>query len=1727
MPGKSYEYKVTIGVLVNTRGLKSGTAEVTERLSSWERQAQRAIEKFEKLSRAIEKAEKANSRVSNGGGQRVGGIDNAMLKAMADIARMQRQAERGEKELTRTFEREAKAQASAKAREMRRAADSMIREIDRVNRAETRQYSGRNNLPSGGILGKIVGGNLFAEGLQSGLSAITSLLGAAADKSVELGIASVKLAGDFEITTNALAAFTGSTRSARAELAQIDETARNTAGLRLIPAEEGFQRLRALGFQAEQARAFIKELGEEKLLSGASDEALDRIIFNFAQIASGGQKVSQELREILTAMPTLRNAFYDAFGTLDPKKIQTFFDKNTDEAFKRLTDAMAKQKSAAGGLNDAWGKVSDELIQAGRSFGEPFLKPVTEDLKNLSKYLRENGESWKEWGESTKNVYLGVVSLFQKFDSSEDTFLGNSTRRLKTLIGWTKYLPGSLLGTLDDLSNEGERVDMLRKRARQSGIMGAKTQDQIDSENEVKTAIVNTQQDIVELEQKAIQQRLDIIKTYYDEKINIIQVNSRIELAAVDAVLTDTIGQEIEVIQKRQKILEGGLQQQIEATRKHYTELIQLNVGNETEQLKLQFEGNQKLRGLTADLIESQIKFQKDLAEKEKRILEDRRQAQIRFAELEKEIGKSRFDNAIFDIERALERQTVTTEEGYSQLLEVTNASFAEQIRLSRQSYELQLKDLSLTVEQRENLMKQMYFAEEKLAEDNRRAILEIEDNRYKDQVRRLEQFTQRQKAVFESQASIIRGMAGFFDSSDFDKQSYQAFRTAFMGDNIAKEIDRLIGRRQMAYEAYDKFVKEAKQNKGEEYLTGDFMKDSGNAAERVRNLDEVIKQNQNILTEYQRDISDTAKEIDKLGKELTIVAGAYRNFDEIAKKSLQSEQEKQMASANLDLLLAESKFKIASARERSNLQYLADANKPKDGETATKEFEDAIKALDAFDKAIADTSGKNVNGFTLDMLEARNAIRLTKDAITNLTGSQEQQKLDQYRNSIEGLTESIKNLSGGDIATMNALTDIFKKDSLRQQKSDLIEIRRLEYEIANAPIVDSLAIQKAYLEDILSLRHQETNAIIASNRAELELSQAMAISANQIRARVLEHLASQKTLNESFADGIIAVYDKVGAKLDENIDKMTEKLGIFGSLIGEPLKAIARNTLTNFTKGVLDNFLPPELSAALNKTGNPIVDQQIESNKYLKSIDSKLNIGASNQSFQANSDSNSGGLWGLIKTLLGGNSNAQTGNSAQSVQNIPQIINTQGGGSAPVISSQQMNAVTQSGQMQIGGGSGVNTTIGANIPTLTTNNTPQSLGGAMQQVQSGLPTVLAGRNRSVRNMPTGSIVDGSMVVNGRSRFSQMFGKGGIFGEQGFGFNSGTISTVGALGGMAGSLIGGPVGSIMMGAASGIGMMSSLSSILGITSLGGPVGLAIGAAIGGVIALGSVLFGRNKQRKADEKTRNTAMGDAFKAIDKLISDVNSDKIDGDSALSQADEIRKNYVEQMGQLKDGKTRRIALADVARIDAKISTLKSAVTGQQQRKDKMLMLTPTFADGGGVSDFISSNYRNNPLGYVQGPGSSRSDSISAWFPVAGTHARISNREYVLDAETTRNVGVWNLDRLRAGKGKNLGEISRMMNRTYEPRIKLADGGAVNSFSSSGAGSGGTGSGIQMKAETHVVIYQSADGSIQSVSTETYLDTPQGKQKVESIVEAKIYENKSSGKIPTAINRVNKGQG
>lgn len=111
------------------------------------------------------------------------------------------------------------------------------------------------------------------------------------------------------------------------------------------------------------------------------------------------------------------------------------------------------------------------------------------------------------------------------------------------------------------------------------------------------------------------------------------------------------------------------------------------------------------------------------------------------------------------------------------------------------------------------------------------------------------------------------------------------------------------------------------------------------------------------------------------------------------------------------------------------------------------------------------------------------------------------------------------------------------------------------------------------------------------------------------------------------------------------------------------------------------------------------------------------------------------------------------------------------------------------------------------------------------------------------------------------------------------------------------------------------------------------------------------IFGRSKIRRKEEQQRTQIINDSLGQLQQILKDVKADRLDGAQAVLQATQIRGAYLEQVGQLKDSKTRRIAEKDVSRLDLVAAQIRQASDLQTARKEVAVNLVPTFANGGRV--------------------------------------------------------------------------------------------------------------------------------------------------------------------------------
>lgn len=379
-----------------------------------------------------------------------------------------------------------------------------------------------------------------------------------------------------------------------------------------------------------------------------------------------------------------------------------------------------------------------------------------------------------------------------------------------------------------------------------------------------------------------------------------------------------------------------------------------------------------------------------------------------------------------------------------------------------------------------------------------------------------------------------------------------------------------------------------------------------------------------------------------------------------------------------------------------------------------------------------------------------------------------------------------------------------------------------------------------------------------------------------------------------------------------------------------------------------------------------------------------------------------------------------------------------------------------------------------------------------------GTPSYNPFAGDAVRNFTGGNLAAGTAPpLSSGANFggTGLSAIGGLGQVAGFGLTGALLGSQLGRGSIGGGILGG-LGGLLGG---GIGAAALMPSLFGVGTAAGSSPFAAAAfgfltnpftiAAAGALLVGAYFVGRSAARRRDEKTRNQAMIDAFRQIDELITKVNNDQIDGASALQSAEQIRESYMQAMSQLKTKKTRDIALKDVSRIDAKIATLKAAIANQTLRKERLEQSVPTFADGGNLSSFAATNYKNNPLGYQTG------GQQFGYFPNAGMVASYNERgsEYILDAETTRNLGVQNLDRLRMTKGRDLNLRQRMaIPQRYEggsvaPNVNTAPSSSNSSGEPSFVITNHITLGVEDLINTIIEVISANDGSRKQISNLT----------------------------------------
>jgi hypothetical protein len=151
--------------------------------------------------------------------------------------------------------------------------------------------------------------------------------------------------------------------------------------------------------------------------------------------------------------------------------------------------------------------------------------------------------------------------------------------------------------------------------------------------------------------------------------------------------------------------------------------------------------------------------------------------------------------------------------------------------------------------------------------------------------------------------------------------------------------------------------------------------------------------------------------------------------------------------------------------------------------------------------------------------------------------------------------------LNGGRQADADLFAALTPLGQAQREYNDLLS----DQAALSDPLVASQTIQNELLRDKISLQQRDLEAVIATNRAQLELADATTYHATQANAKVVEFLAHQKNITEVVADAKTGVMQTTFDLIDRGLDRWTSKLGIIGNLAKQILSDFIRLALTPF----------------------------------------------------------------------------------------------------------------------------------------------------------------------------------------------------------------------------------------------------------------------------------------------------------------------------------------------------------------------------------------------------------------------------------------------------------------------------------------------------------------------------------------------------------------------------------
>lgn len=145
----------------------------------------------------------------------------------------------------------------------------------------------------------------------------------------------------------------------------------------------------------------------------------------------------------------------------------------------------------------------------------------------------------------------------------------------------------------------------------------------------------------------------------------------------------------------------------------------------------------------------------------------------------------------------------------------------------------------------------------------------------------------------------------------------------------------------------------------------------------------------------------------------------------------------------------------------------------------------------------------------------------------------------------------------------------------VRQEQEELVDrLTAVHDRMATASENAALRMQVAYAEAYEEIQQRSVDAHERMARAQAELSDQTVFHSEQMRAAVLDHAASAKSVTEIWSDAYTGAMDAVGDGISKVLGRLTNQMGEFGRIINDVASNLMRMVTNRLMVKLLDYLM-------------------------------------------------------------------------------------------------------------------------------------------------------------------------------------------------------------------------------------------------------------------------------------------------------------------------------------------------------------------------------------------------------------------------------------------------------------------------------------------------------------------------------------------------------------------------